>query len=106
MTDGFVMWSRHVGLTVRAGQFKTPFGHEQLTGDPVLFTIERSLANDRLTMSRQVGVQVAGALAQKRFNYALGLFNGNGVNNGVNDGEDFLYVARLTGVPAQGKVSG
>ncbi|MCC7263263.1 MAG: hypothetical protein IT369_12160, partial [Candidatus Latescibacteria bacterium] len=106
MTDGYGLWNRHPGLTIRAGQFKTPFGYEQLMGDPVLFTIERSLANDRLTLSRQVGVQVSGSQWQKRLSYAVGLFNGNGVNNGANDGEDFLYVARLTGIPAQGKMGG
>lgn len=104
MTDGYALWSRHPGLNVRAGQFKTPFGYEQLVGDPVLLTIERSLANDRLTLGRQVGVQVSGNLWQKRLSYAAGLFNGNGVNNGANDGEDFLYVARLSAIPAQGKV--
>lgn len=106
MTDGYGLWSRHPGLNIRAGQFKTPFGYEQLVGDPFLFTIERALANDRLTLGRQVGVQVSGSQWQKRFSYAVGLFNGNGVNNGANDGEDFLYVARLTGIPAQGKIGG
>lgn len=106
MTDGYALWNRHPELNIRAGQFKTPFGYEQLAGDPTLFTLERSLANDRLTLGRQVGVQVSGSQWQKRLSYAAGLFNGNGVNNGANDGEDFLYVARITGVPAQGKVSG
>ena len=106
MTDGYGLWNHHPGLSIRAGQFKTPFGYEQLAGDPTLFTLERSLVNDRLTLGRQVGVQVSGSQWQKRLSYAVGLFNGNGVNNGANDGEDFLYVARLTGIPGQGKMGG
>src|SRR6185436_20881738 len=90
MTDGFINWNRYPAANVRAGQFKTPFGFEQLYGDPRLFTLERSLVNDRLTLSRQVGVQLGGDLFEKRLTYAVGSFNGNGVNNNFNDNESFL----------------
>lgn len=45
---------------VRFGQFKSPFGYEQLYGDPRLPTLERTLVNDRLTFGRQIGFQVFG----------------------------------------------
>jgi len=104
MTDGFINWNRYPGANVRAGQFKTPFGFEQLFGDPRLLTIERSLANDRLALNRQIGVQVGGDLLEKRLSYALGAFNGNSVNNNFNDDDRFLTVGRLSGVPWQGKI--
>lgn len=85
------------------GQFKTPFGFEQLFSDPRLITIERSLVNDRLTLSRQLGVQVGGDLLDKRLSYAAGVFNGNGANNNFNDDDSFLSTARLSGVLRQGK---
>ena len=85
------------------GQFKTPFGFEQLFSDPRLITIERSLVNDRLTLSRQLGVQVGGDLLEKRLSYAAGVFNGNGANNNFNDDDSFLSTARLSGVLSQGK---
>src|SRR5688572_1341614 len=62
LTDGFINWNRHPEANIRMGQFKTPFGFEQLFSDPRLITIERSLVNDRLTLSRQLGVQVGGDL--------------------------------------------
>ncbi len=95
MTDGFITWNRYPEANVRVGQLKTPFGFEQLYGDPRLYTIERSLANDRLTLSRQIGTQVAGEFLEKRFTYAFGAFNGNSVNNNFNDDDRFLSVGRI-----------
>lgn len=93
--DAYVQWSRDPALVVRAGQFKSPFGYEQLTSDLKGFLIERTLANDRLTVGRQIGVGAAGETASRRFNYAAGLFNGNGTNAGANDNDPFLPAARL-----------
>ncbi len=74
MTDGYITWNRHAEANVRVGQFKTPFGFEQLYSDTRLHTIERSLANDRLTLSRQIGAQVGGDFLEKRLSYARGSF--------------------------------
>ncbi len=105
-TDAYITWNRHPGANVRVGQFKTPFGFEQLYGDPRLLTLERSLANDRLTLGRQIGVQVGGDLLDKRLSYAAGVFNGNGTNNNFNDDDRFLVAARGSGVPWRGKLRG
>ena len=106
MTDGFINWNRYPAANVRVGQFKTPFGYEQLYADPRLFTIERTLVGDRLTMSRQLGAQVAGDRWEKRLSYALGTFNGNGANNNFNDNDSFAWVGRLAGVPWRGRLLG
>ncbi|HEX6901962.1 MAG TPA: porin [Thermoanaerobaculia bacterium] len=104
MTDGYITWNRYPEANMRIGQFKTPFGFEQLYGDPRLLTIERSLVNDRLTLSRQIGAQVSGEFLEKRLTYALGSFNGNSVNNNFNDDDRFLTAGRLAGTPWQGKL--
>ncbi|HEV8580792.1 MAG TPA: porin [Thermoanaerobaculia bacterium] len=106
MTDGYIHWNRCAAANVRAGQFKTPFGFEQLYGDPRLLTIERSLMNDRLTAGRQIGAQVGGDLLEKRLSYAVGTFNGNNVNNNYNDDDRFFLAGRLSGVPWQGGLGG
>ncbi len=106
LTDGYINWNRYAGANLRAGQFKTPFGFEQLYGDPRLLTIERSLANDRLTLNRQLGLQVGGDLLEKRLSYAAGTFNGNGVNNNFNDNDKLDLVGRVVVVPWQGKLFG
>jgi phosphate-selective porin len=97
LTDGYVEWNRYAALAVRVGQFKTPFGFEQLFSDARLPTIERSLANDRLTAGRQVGLDVFGA--EGAIAYAAGFFNGNGTNANFNDDGNFLWTARVAASP-------
>lgn len=102
LTDGYVHWTRYPQATVRIGQFKTGYGFEQLESDARLFVPERSLANDRLTLGRQLGVQLMGDLLDKRVSYMAGAFNGNGANSSGNDDERFLTLARVAAVPFEG----
>jgi len=106
LTDGYITWNRYQAANVRAGQFKTPFGFEQLYPDPRLITLERSLVNDRLTLNRQLGAQVGGDALDKRLTYAVGEFNGNGANNNFNDNERFTLVGRLAVAPWKGEIGG
>jgi phosphate-selective porin OprO and OprP len=104
MTDAFVNWNRFDSANVRVGQFKTPYGFEQLYADPRLYTAERSLMSDRLTPGRQIGVQLGGEWMYERINYAIGVFNGNGTNSNFNDNNRFLSAARLSVVPLSGRL--
>lgn len=94
-TDMFVHWKRYPAAQIRFGQFKTPYSFEQLQSDTVLATPERGLGVDRISVGRQLGVQLSGDLAGKRVAYAVGAFNGNGVNVSANDDDDLLLAARL-----------
>lgn len=95
LTDGYLRWTPRPAFELRVGQLKTPFGFEQLASDPQLATPERSLANDRLTLGRQVGAQAAFFAAGKRLGLWTGAFNGTGANNAFNDDSEALYVGRL-----------
>ena len=106
LTDGYINWSRFDFANIRFGQFKTPFGYEQLASDPKLFAIERTLVNDRLTVGRQIGVQVGGDIADKKFSYATGVFNGTGVNTSANDNDKLMWAGRVSAVAWQGKLLG
>ena len=106
LTDAYVAWTRFPAASVRLGQFKTPFGFEQLTSDTKTATVERALPNDRLTLGRQIGATAFGALAGQRVNYSLGAFNGTGTNNGGNDNQKFLWAGRISAVAFDGKVAG
>ena len=106
LTDAYATWTRYGKANVRAGQFKTPFGFEQLYPDPILFFAERSMASDRLTPGRQLGVQTSGAAYSDRLTWALGLFNGNGTNQNLNDSDRFMEAARVAVVPLTGRYLG
>lgn len=104
LTDVFVNWNRYDFANVKLGQFKTPYGYEQLLPDTKILTVERSLPNDMLTLSRQIGAAVSGDFLDSRLGYSAGLFNGNGVNNGFNDNNEFQYVGRIQGTPLKTKL--
>ncbi len=112
-TDIFVNWHQFAEANVKVGQWKAPFGLEQITPDPSLIIIERSLPTGAITPERQVGVQVWGKPftniwpGQKDLlTYYAGIFNGNGRNTTVNDNNNFMYVGRLELLPWQGKLLG
>jgi phosphate-selective porin OprO and OprP len=103
-TDIFINWNRYDFANVKVGQFKTPFGYEQLLSDTKTLFIERTLGNDRMTDSRQIGASVWGDIIPKRLNYNVGVFNGSSINNGANDNDNFMYAGRISGTPFTGKL--
>jgi len=101
-TDIFINWHQFPWAQVKMGQWKAPFGLEQLTPDPSLIIIERSLPTGAITPERQIGIQLWGKpLAviwpdhADLLTYYAGIFNGNGRNITNNDNNNFMYVGRL-----------
>jgi phosphate-selective porin OprO and OprP len=100
--DLWANWHRFPEFNVKVGQYKAPFGLEQISPDPKLFTLERSQVTSALTPERQIGLQIWGKPLASIFpeqkdlvNYAVGIFNGNGRNITVNDNNEYMYVGRL-----------
>jgi Phosphate-selective porin O and P len=86
-------------LVLQAGQFKAPFSRELLTGAGDLDFVERSRVVAALAPARQLGVLGRGQVAGGRVEYAAGVFNGNGIGTGANDGGNVLGVGRLAWWP-------
>src|SRR5947207_10187360 len=112
-TDIFINWHGIPEMNLKVGQWKAPFGLEQITPDTQIFTIERSLPTGALTPERQIGVQLWGkpltnVLPDEKdlVTYYAGVFNGNGRNFNNNDNNEFMYVARLELLPFKGRVMG
>jgi phosphate-selective porin OprO/OprP len=112
-TDIFVNWHQFPEAQVKVGQWKAPFGLEQLTPDPSLIIIERSLPTGAITPDRQIGAQLWGKPftniwpdEKDLLTYYAGIFNGNGRNVSVNDNNNFMYVGRLEVMPFKGKIFG
>ncbi len=101
-TDIFINWHQFPWAQIKMGQWKAPFGLEQLTPDYYLYTIERTLPTGAITPERQVGVQLWGKPfatiwpnQADLLTYYAGIFNGNGRNITNNDNNNFMYVGRL-----------
>src|SRR5437016_10901028 len=112
-TDIFVNWHQFAEANVKLGQWKAPFGLEQLTPDQYLIIIERSLPTGAITPERQIGIQLWGKPftnvwpdEKDLLTYYAGIFNGNGRNTTVNDNNNFMYVGRLELMPFKGKIFG
>jgi len=112
-TDIFINWHQFPEAQIKIGQWKAPFGLEQLTPDTTLFMIERSLPTGAITPERQIGVQLWGKPftniwpeQKDLLTYYAGIFNGNGRNTTNNDNNNFMYVGRLEFLPFKGKLFG
>ena len=102
LSDAFIVWTKYSFANVTVGQFKVPYGYEQLLGDTKTLFVERSLPNDMLSLPRQAGLMVAGSFLDKKVGYATAITNGNGTNNGGNDNEQFQYIGRVYGTAFNG----
>jgi phosphate-selective porin OprO/OprP len=112
-TDIFVNWHQFPEAQIKFGQWKAPFGLEQITPDTTLLMIERSLPTGAITPDRQIGAQLWGKPftsiwpeQKDLLTYYAGIFNGNGRNTSVNDNNSFMYVGRLELQPFKGKIFG
>ena len=101
-TDIWMNWHQFPAAQVKIGQYKAPFGLEQLTPDTTLLTIERTLPTGAITPDRQIGVELWGKPfaiiwpgQADLLTYYAGIFNGNGRNITNNDNNNFMYVGRL-----------
>ena len=112
-TDIFINWHQFPAAQIKVGQYKAPFGLDQLTPDTTLFTIERTLPTGAITPERQIGVELWGKPLtniwpeqKDLLTYYAGVFNGNGRNINTNDDNYFMYVGRLELMPVHGKIFG
>ena len=101
-TDVWVNYHQYPAAQVKIGQYKAPFGLEQLTPDTSLLTIERTLPTGAITPDRQIGAELWGKPftsiwpeQKDLLTYYAGIFNGNGRNITVNDNNNFMFVGRL-----------
>src|SRR6266581_1842978 len=112
-TDIWVNWHQFPAAQIKLGQYKAPFGPEQLTPDTSLLTIERTLPTGAITPDRQIGAELWGKPftsiwpeQKDLLTYYAGIFNGNGRNITVNDNNNFMFAGRLELQPFTGKVFG
>jgi phosphate-selective porin len=76
------------------GLYKAPFSLEELIWKPDIKFESRALAVTAIAPGRQIGAGLSGTFFEERFEYGVGLFNGNGKAL-ENDNNSFLYSGRL-----------
>jgi phosphate-selective porin OprO and OprP len=71
---------RPVGKPYRiaGGQFKAPFGLQQMTSSGRLQFVDRAITDAKFNPGRDMGVMVSGTVAERRVGYDVGVFNGAG----------------------------
>lgn len=84
---GWVEFNKWDCLKVRAGLFKEPFSPERLEDNKWMDMNEDSIMSI-MTPGRDLGLMVHGSPLDGVINYAVGVFNGNGVGGDENSDKD------------------
>lgn len=87
---------------VIAGQFKVPFGRQEMTSSGSQSFVDRAEVSNQYARGRDTGVAIFGSFKDK-IEYRAGVFNGNGLTRSGNDNANLQFNARLMWQPT-GKV--
>jgi hypothetical protein len=101
LEDATLMWDPAGRGRFRfvAGQFKVPFGRQQMTSSGSQQFVDRALAHGEIARGRETGLAVQGAVWSNRLEYRAGFFNGNGLTRSNNDNGSFQTNVRLMWQP-------
>lgn len=94
LLDFYLNWGPSTSK-LQAGQFKAPFGRQELTSIAKQAFIDRSIASKRFAPSRQQGLAILGKSGNSKFEYGVGIFNGNGRNRSSDDNDAHMFAGRV-----------
>lgn len=86
-------------LMLKGGQYKVPFGRQQLTSSGNQQFVDRSAVSDFFARGRDIGFQVWGNPMNGKIDWRLGIFNGNGRSVTFNGDGEYQYNGRITFQP-------
>ncbi|MFQ5701963.1 MAG: porin [Acidobacteriota bacterium] len=84
---------------IKAGQFKAPFGRQELTSSGKQQFVDRSIVSERFVKGRDIGLQFWGQTPHHMLEWQTGIFNGNGRNKTSNDNDELQFDARVNFQP-------
>ena len=84
---------------VHVGQFKPPYGAQEMTSSGSQQFVDRALASNAFFRGRETGIALWGATASNKFEWRFGAFNGNSMTRTANDNNKMQYNARLLWQP-------
>jgi phosphate-selective porin OprO/OprP len=93
---GYIPWA-----SLRVGQFKEPFSYETLYPEKFLDFVERANIVTSVSPAEDIGVMVhnLGKPYADIFEYGVGVFNGEGINQNDAENDDFEVAARVGVLP-------
>lgn len=80
------------------GQFKAPFGLQQLMSSGRLQFVDRAITDERFNPGRDMGLMFSGTARRQTLGYAVGVFNGSGESRRQNN-RSHLLVGRVFAQP-------
>jgi phosphate-selective porin OprO/OprP len=97
LEDAQIGWdvSKQGTFRVMFGQYKVPFGHQELTSSGSQLFVDRAEVSNQYARGRDLGLGVIGVLFNNKLEYRAGLYNGNGLTRSTNDNDQFQYNARV-----------
>ena len=95
--DANIDWdiSKKKVFRVRFGQFKAPFGRQQLTSSGAQQFVDRAIQDERYNDARETGIALWGTLGGNKLDWRAMMSNGNGRSNSTNDNSKYLWTGRL-----------
>ena len=84
---------------LKFGQYKVPFGRQELTSSGSQQFVDRALASNEFARGRDIGLQLWGLPAGGTIDWRVGIFNGNGRTVSRNDNDKYQVNARVTWQP-------
>jgi phosphate-selective porin len=80
---------------IKGGQFKVPFGRQELTSSGSQQFVDRSMISEQFEKGRDIGLQVWGQTPAGAVEWRTGIFNGAGRNKTANDNNKYQFDARV-----------
>ena len=84
---------------VHVGQFKVPYGAQEMTSSGNQQFVDRALASNSFFRGRETGVALWGAAPNNTLEWRVGVFNGNSMTRSANDNNKYQWNARLMWQP-------
>ncbi|MGH7339495.1 MAG: porin, partial [Candidatus Rokuibacteriota bacterium] len=84
---------------LKAGQYKVPFGRQELTSSGSQQFVDRSAVSNEFARGRDIGMQIWGTPMGGKLDWRFGIYNGNGRTVSRNDNDKYQTNARLTWQP-------
>lgn len=97
LEDANIDWdvSKKKAFRVRFGQFKAPYGRQELTSSGAQQFVDRSIVSERYNPARETGLALWGTLGGNKLDWRVMASNGNARSQTANDNDKFLYTARV-----------